>query len=241
MLFKTSQMRQIIVLFIVSVFFAACVHEPQENLLANGNSGGNNGGGGGETDCDPNTVYFTNTILPLLQSRCAQPGCHTQADMQDGVGLFDYNHIMQQVAAGNPGASDLWEAITEDDPDKIMPPIGETPLTAEEINLITTWIQQGAQNNSCTSDCDSTIFTFSGAVQPTIQTYCQGCHGGTNPDGGIALTNYSQVQTIALDGRLIHVLQGTGGFSPMPYQSNPLSDCRIQQIQAWIDSGAPNN
>ena len=82
-------MRAILVLFIFSVFFAACVHEPQDDLLGNGNTddnnGGGNGGGGGETDCDPNTVYFTNTILPLLQSRCAQPGCHAQADMQDGV------------------------------------------------------------------------------------------------------------------------------------------------------------
>lgn len=208
-------------------------------------NGGNNGGGGGnpivETDCDPATVYFANTIAPLLASNCAQPGCHDQATMEDGVGMFSYDVIMQQVAPGNPGSSDLWEAITENDPDDIMPPIGEGSLSSEEINLITTWIQQGAQNNSCTADCDQNVFTYSAAIAPTIQTYCQGCHSGTNPDANLSLTSYDQIQTIANNGSLMSSLQGINNYTQMPYQSNPLSDCRIQQIQNWIDAGAPNN
>lgn len=232
-----------IIPYILSILLlSACVHTIEEPAPTTPTGGGNNGGGGGgQTDCDPNLVYFTNTIQPLLQSRCAQPECHDQASQQDGVGMFDYNAIMQQVAAGNPGGSDLWEAITEDDPDKIMPPAGEAPLTAAEINLITTWIQQGAQNNSCTSDCDPAAFTFGSTIQPMIQTHCQGCHSGNNPSAGLSLTNYNQIQTIALNGSLIHSINATGGFTLMPYQSNALNDCKKQQLQAWVDAGAPNN
>lgn len=232
-------MKKILYFTLIISALVSCVHDPLEGPGTGNPDNGENGGG--NTDCDPNTVYFTNTILPLLQSRCAQPGCHSQADMEDGVGMFSYDIIMEQVSPGNPGNSDLWEAITDDDPEDRMPPAGEGTLSTEEINTITTWIQQGAQNNTCTSDCDPGIFTFSGAVQSTIQTYCQGCHSGSNPDAGISLTGYSQIQAIALDGRLMHALNGTGGYTQMPYQSNPLSDCRKQQIQAWIDSGSPNN
>jgi hypothetical protein len=39
----------------------------------------------------------------------------------------------------------------------------------------------------------------------------------------------------------MQTLLGSGGYTQMPYQSNPLSDCRIQQIQSWIDAGGLNN
>lgn len=236
-------MKKISLIVAVVLAFASCTHITDDLTNDTNNNGGNGGGSNPieETDCDPSTVYFANTIAPLLQSNCAQSGCHDQATMEDGVGMFSYDVIMQQVSPGNPGGSDLWEAITENDPDDIMPPIGEGSLTAEEINLITTWIQQGAQNNSCTSDCDPNVFTFAAVIMPTVQTYCQGCHSGGNPDGGLSLTNYTQVQAIALDGSLMHSLHGTGGYVAMPYQSNALSDCRIQQFQSWVDAGAPNN
>jgi len=236
-------MKKALFILLGSLSIGACTHINDDGTLPviDDIGGGGGGGGGGSTDCDPNTVYFVNTIQPLLQSSCAQPGCHDAATMEDGVGMYDYNVIMEQVSAGNPGGSDLWEAITEDNPENIMPPVGEGTLSPEEISLITTWIQQGAQNNSCTSDCDQNVFTFAAAIQPTIQTYCQGCHSGTNPDGQVSLTNYTQIKAIADDGRLMQTLLGSGGYTQMPYQSNPLSDCRIQQIQSWIDAGGLNN
>lgn len=218
--------------------FISCKHDPEVSTVPP-NSNDNNGGS--SEPCNSNTVYFEQQILPLIVSSCAQPACHDADNPEDGVNLTDYNHIMQQVSASNPSGSDLWEAITDDDPQDRMPPIGENPLSNDQINLITQWINQGAQNNSCSNFCNPNSFTFSLTIQPLIATYCQGCHSGTNPDAGLVLTNYAEIQTVAANGKLINAINGTGGISLMPYQSTPLNDCQKQQITAWVDSGAPNN
>ena len=46
------------------------------------------------SSCDPDTVYFQNTILPLVVSSCVTVGCHDQASHKDGVILTDYAYII---------------------------------------------------------------------------------------------------------------------------------------------------
>lgn len=240
--------RSLGLLAILTVFAAvwSCKHHPDLTDIPIGP--GNAGGNPPDTviienpnPCDPNIVYFQNTILPLLQSKCAQPDCHDQATQEDGVGMFDYNNIMEQVDAGDLDGSDLWEMITETDPDDRMPPPPNPPLTAAERQLIRDWILQGAQNNFCTPDCDPTQFSFATNLMPIIQLHCQGCHSGSTPDGNISLTNYSQVSAVAQNGLLMDALHGTNGSPLMPYNTLGLPDCYKSQFQTWVDAGAPNN
>ena len=208
-------------------------------------------GGGGGTDtviinpnpCDPGVVYFQNTILPILVSNCAQPDCHDVITHEEGIRLYSYATVMSSgvVTPGNPFDSDLYKAITEDDTDDIMPPLGEGSLTEEEKGLIFTWIQQGAQNNSCTPECNPAEFSFATNIAPVIDLTCSGCHSGTNPDGGLKLTNYSEISASALNGTLMDGLLGVNGIPKMPYNTAGLPQCNIEQIQAWINAGAPNN
>jgi mono/diheme cytochrome c family protein len=107
--------------------------------------------------------------------------------------------------------------------------------------LIQKWINQGARNNSCQNRCNSTVFTYSGAVRPTLESKCTGCHSGTAPSGGVNLSDYSNTRTWALNGRLYGSIAHQSGFSPMPKNSAKLSDCEIQQVQQWIQAGAQNN
>jgi len=194
--------------------------------------------------CDPDSVYFTNTILPLLNSSCAIPGCHDAGTAEDGVILTSYSLIIStgDIVPGNPSASEVYENITEDDPDKVMPPPGSgvPPLTPDQIMDIFTWIQQGAQNNGC-DGCDTTAVTFSGSIFPLIQTTCTGCHSGPSPQGGLSLTNYAQVAASANSGILMNSLNGTGGIVPMPFNQPTLSDCAKRTVQIWIEDGTPNN
>ena len=154
--------------------------------------------------------------------------------VKQGSISFESNAELEVIKASSNKLKGLFNAATKNFAFTIE-------IVSAEINLITTWIQQGAQNNSCTSDCDPAAFTFATTIQPMIQTHCQGCHSGNNPSAGLSLTNYNQIQTIALNGSLIDSINATGGFTLMPYQSNALSDCKKQQLQAWVDAGAPNN
>ena len=212
-----------------------CKHEPPIAPLV---EDGGNGGGGGD-DCDPNVVYFQQQVLPLLISNCAVPGCHDQAtDDNDWIQITDYNTLLN---SGIIQDGDLVEALNEDDPDKIMPPPDQPGLTDQQIDLIELWIAQGAQNNSCSSGCDTTNVTYSGTIVPLVQQRCGGCHGGANPQGGLNLGTHAVLSTLALDGTLAASVTHAPQAIPMPPSGPMLPQCDIDKFLIWIQDGAPNN
>ncbi len=216
---------------IILVALVSCKHEPPPDL-----------DGTWAENCNPDTVYFGNTVLPLLVSNCGMSGCHDEASHKDGIIVTDYYSLMNSdiIDIGNANNSDLIEAITENDPDDIMPPPPSAPLTTEQINAIRTWINQGAKFNNCVG-CDTLNYTFNAYILPIIQTNCSGCHSGGSPDANLVLTNYAEISSIANNGSLMHSLNGTGGYSIMPKNTSGLQSCKITQIQKWINDGAPNN
>jgi hypothetical protein len=223
---------------------AACKHQPELVIVENLGNGGNP-----DTltinphPCDPDSVYFNSQVLPILVSNCAMTDCHDAITAEDDIRLYSYAALMGSdiVTPGDAGDSDMIEVLTETG-DNLMPPSDMGgPLSAEQIGILTQWVNQGAQNNSCTPDCDPTQFSFAANLQPTIELACVGCHSGSSPDGGIALETYAQIQAVALDGRLMHSLQGTGGYLIMPDNTLGLPACNIAQFQLWVNAGAPNN
>ena len=224
------------------VFLTSCRHEPPFAPLEDLTDNGNGGGGGEETvPCDPSVVYFTQQIQPLLISNCTMgDGCHSSAtDDNDWIDLTNYQGLM---SSGVVQDGDLWEAINESDPDDIMPRPPQTPLTADQIALIGHWIQQGAQNNGCEdATCDTLNVTYSGTIRPVIQARCQGCHSGATPQGGLDLSSWSVLNSVAQDGRLEGAIRHLPGFTAMPRNAPALPDCRVRQFMLWIESGSPNN
>lgn len=198
----------------------------------------------GGIPCDPDTVYFQNTILPLLQSSCGVSGCHDPGTASDGVILTSYDAIINSgvIKLDDPTGSDLYEVLIDDDPDKRMPPPPRNPLQAEQIAAVLKWIQQGAKNNYCDDeDCDLENVTYSQTISPIIEGRCLGCHSGPNPEGGVSLASHGDVVTWIQNGRLMGAIRHEQGFSAMPKNGAKLSDCNIDQFQKWIDDGTPNN
>lgn len=231
----------LLVAFTVGVTVSACKHEIPTPLVSDDDDNGTGGGGNNSVPCDSDSVYFNMQILPILQSNCAMTGCHDAGTASDGVVLTSYASVMSSgiVSAGNPGNSDLYEAITETDPDKLMPPNGALP--GAQIQLIQTWIQQGARNLSCDGGCDTSAVTYSGVIRPLIQNKCQGCHSSSSPGGGWDLSTYQGVSTVALNGKLMGSIQHLGGFSAMPKGFPKLPDCDIAKFRIWVNAGYPNN
>ncbi len=94
--------------------------------------------------------------------------------------------------------------------------------------------------------CDTTNVTFSGIVLPIINESCVVCHSGNIPNGNIALETYDEIKTAAqvpagTYGSLYGTVSHSAGNSSMPKNGNKLSDCKIEQIQKWIEEGTPNN
>lgn len=195
--------------------------------------------------CDPDSVYFEYQILPILVSNCAMDGCHSNKNPEEGINLTSYTKVMQ-TGEIRPGklSGDLWEAINETKPSKIMPPPPRAPLTQAQKDLIRKWILQGAQYLVCDQNsggCSTVNMSFSNDILPILQTSCTGCHGNTNPSAGINLSTYSGVAAMANSGRLVGAIRKQPGFAAMPPAGSALADCKIQKIEAWIAQGTQNN
>jgi hypothetical protein len=67
----------------------------------------------GGIPCDPDTIYFQNTILPLLQSSCGVSGCHDPGTASDGIILTSYDDIINSgvIKLNDPAGSDLYEVL----------------------------------------------------------------------------------------------------------------------------------
>ncbi len=218
-----------------------CMHEPAaEFVRIDFDTSGNTSN---DHPCDPDTVYFQNDILPIFLSSCAKSGCHDKQTAEDDVVLTDYKNIIEtgKVRAYRPDNSDLYEVITETDPDKVMPPPGNPSLTSEQKALIRKWIEQGALNLKCDQPCDTNNVTYSGSIKPLLVKRCLNCHTGATPRGDISLTNYEDVFLKVENGGLVGVIEHKAGYTAMPYGGQKLPDCEIDLIRIWIRDGAKNN
>ncbi|MEO8147064.1 MAG: hypothetical protein ABI723_05465 [Bacteroidia bacterium] len=189
-----------------------------------------------EIDCDSDSVYFANSVLPLIVSSCAKSGCHDRGNNESNVVLTDYNSIIVtgKIKKFKPENSDFYKVMASGS----MPP--GTPFTPGQLDVIYKWIEQGAQNNHCTS-CDTNLLaTYSGFVAPLMQSKCLGCHNGNQTGDTINVSTYQGVKGIALSGQLVGTVTGNG-YLQMPYQSPRLLDCEINKIIEWVNDGAPNN
>ena len=187
--------------------------------------------------CSPDTVYFNQTILPLITSNCAMSGCHDAISHKEGVILTDYTHIRAYSTTTNPAGSTLYRSIVT----AYMPPKG--PLTSTQMASILKWMQQGAKNNSCVAsgNCVATNVSFANTVLPTLRTNCTGCHSGTTPSAGIDLNSYATVKVQAANGKLVGSISHAAGYIAMPSATVSISACEISQIKAWVTEGTLNN
>ena len=94
------------------------------------------------------TVDFNRDIRPILTKSCA--ACHGGVRKQGGISFVFRDEAMavgasgrRAIVPGKPGASELIARLESDDPEFRMPHHAPA-LTAEEIQLFRTWIDEGA-------------------------------------------------------------------------------------------------
>ncbi len=206
-----------VLLLSVAVLPTSCKHEVLPNVNAS-------------------ELCFERDVLPIFTSNCAMSGCHDANTREEGYELTNYATITARgIKPGNPNDSKIWESIEEGE----MPP--NNSLTSEQKAIIKAWIADGAKNGvGCSSNCDSTKYSYSGAISGIITTNCKGCHTNPGASGNLDLNSYSNVKAAAQSGKLLNSVTGNNGYTIMPPSGNKLSDCQITQIRKWIQNGYPN-
>jgi mono/diheme cytochrome c family protein len=102
----------------------------------------------GETSAAPSggPVSFAAQIQPIFLARCTE--CHGGDDPESGLDFSTYAGAMAGseygtvIEAGDPEGSLIVDFVESGD----MPKQGD-PLSSEEMELLRSWIVEGAQNN----------------------------------------------------------------------------------------------
>ncbi|HAK80551.1 MAG TPA: hypothetical protein DCR35_08125 [Runella sp.] len=239
--------------------FGGCLYEKGGPLPSDTSTNGGtdtNGEGGSTAALDSlpcgsptttnaqNQVCFNTAILPIFLANCATSGCHDSKTAAEGYDLTSYDKIVRKgISVGNSKKSKLYQVIIDTSKER-MPPPPNAPMSSDKIQLIASWIDQGAKNITCetSGSTNSTqVASYSKHLVPIFDYYCTGCHNSTTQSGNINLTGYANVQTLAKNGKLYGAITHASGYQPMPSSSLKLSDCQIGLVKKWIDSGMLNN
>ncbi|WP_242133725.1 DUF1553 domain-containing protein [Aestuariivivens marinum] len=101
------------------------------------------------TSCKQDKIDFNAQVRPILNKNCIS--CHGGVKQSGGFGLvFRENALAKTinghrgVVPGHPEKSEMISRITHKDPEMRMPLEGE-PLSKGEIEILTKWIEQGAE------------------------------------------------------------------------------------------------
>lgn len=89
--------------------------------------------------------------------------------------------------------------------------------------------------------CIDTSASYKSSIKPIVEANCVTCHNPNNPNGNHDYSTYSGLQEVAKNGLLIGAITHAPGFTPMPKNRAQLSECQINQIKKWVNTGAPNN
>jgi len=87
--------------------------------------------------------------------------------------------------------------------------------------------------------CETTGMTYTSNIKALIDASCAtaGCHvPGT---ATFPMDSWDGVVAAVSFGRISGAINHTMGFSPMPKGGSKLDQCSIDQIDAWLDDGAP--
>ncbi len=100
-------------------------------------------------------VSYSRDIQPIFSSSCSGSGCHISSTT-NGVRLNSYQAVIMSrgtryrrliVEPGRPSESPLVDKINRDPEFPVRMPQGRSPLSNQDIALISKWIEDGAENN----------------------------------------------------------------------------------------------
>ncbi len=105
------------------------------------------------------TVSYANDVFPLLsRSGCLSTGCHGNIFPSSGFTMWTYDNSFTPgdeasalelcpIVPGDPDSSYMLEKLRPAPRSGVRMPVIGPPLSDEEIELIATWIREGAANN----------------------------------------------------------------------------------------------
>jgi mono/diheme cytochrome c family protein len=182
----------------------------------------------------------------ILKSRCF--GCHNGKVSQGKLNLTSRDSALRggergpAIVPGNSKNSLVYQFASHQ-VQPFMPPAGD-PLTPGELQILASWIDNGAQWPGSGS-------LFASSIKPLLEQRCVSCHhSGAGKSAGLDLTSREKLleggdhgpvveldnpESSPLIARLRHTSKGAG----MPFNQAQLPDAMIAKVVDWLRTGAP--
>lgn len=116
-------MKKLIFLIIILFTLQSCYNDNEEDLY-------------GPVLCDTADITYSEDVAPIINSSCATSGCHVAG----GTGPGNFTVFSELLAKVNNGSFENRVLVQ-----KTMPP--GTALINCELDILQTWIDNGAPNN----------------------------------------------------------------------------------------------
>ena len=149
-------------------------------------------------------VSYHKQIVPILKRSCQ--GCHHPGDPNADLIVTSYAELKrggmagEAIIPGKPDESLIIELISGDPP---AMPQNQEPLTAEEINLFTRWILEGAKDDT-PAEADETNGEYpSYTVPPVVSAMAYSPDGSTLAVSGVNEVLLYDSKSFALKARLV--------------------------------------
>jgi len=202
-------------------------------------------------------IDFNKQIKPLLEGACTH--CH---GAKEDKGEFRM-HTLEDIKKGNengPGLTpgDLKKSsiyttlLLAPEEDTAMPPKKEGALEKSQIDVIKTWIEQGAEWPEGVVLEQTPRIKFEKHIQPILEQNCVSCHNPEKAKGDWIITtkkeafstgeNAPNILPFDLKSALYHVTTlaaDDDDLMPPKKSGGPLSKEDINFLRLWILQGAP--
>ena len=88
------------------------------------------------------------------------------------------------------------------------------------------------------AECNTAYMTYEEDIIFLFRSSCVSCHEGDNIQGGVDLSDYTQVMVSVNDSSLLRSLESKPGYTAMPPAGTSWSECNTDKVKAWIEDGA---
>jgi len=155
-------------------------------------------------------VVYDYLVEPILDNKCTS--CHNSSKKKGGLSLTDSTSISKggkngdALIAGNSSKSEIIKRVLLDPHnDDFMPPEGKTPLTEEEIAILTYWIDNANANYSSKVAAIKTPENITHIASNMLDIPIEGQKGATKLPT-VSVINEEIINTITAQGFTVREL-----------------------------------
>ncbi len=198
-------------------------------------------------------TWFVSLQQNIFNPKCAQ--CHNPQKASAGLDVTSYESWMAsgKIVKHDCKKSPVFKSLMAG-----RMPLNGPKLSAQELQSIASWIDNGASATALTPNTPlpPPVFvpppvlkaTYSSIRSIIFEARCVGCHSGPKPKGDLDLTTYRKIFSSSgvvtpgepLESSLLQrLLSDTDPMPPKPRP--PVTETEITVIEAWIKNGALEN